>query len=121
MDGFTCSFDDADLCGWTNDRTDNFDFLRSYGAADVQQRTGPESGAGGQGYYMNADTSQSGAGTPGNKARLLSPSITYQGTLLYCHTFWNLFFMAHDLPSLARSINSSIGCILGEKDLYLMS
>jgi len=80
VDGYTCTFENKDLCGWTNYRGDNFDWVRGYGTADAQEKTGPVSGVDGEGYYMNADTSASGASSPGRMAKFVSPSIDYRGT-----------------------------------------
>lgn len=83
-DGFVCSFDSPDYCGWTNDRTANFNFDQTFGAADWQERTGPTSGANSMGPYLNADTSASGA-NPGRVARFMSPPITAPGKLRFGH------------------------------------
>ena len=30
IDGFTCDFNSNDLCGWKQDKTDQFDWIRTY-------------------------------------------------------------------------------------------
>ncbi|XP_019623419.1 PREDICTED: dorsal-ventral patterning tolloid-like protein 1 [Branchiostoma belcheri] len=82
---FICSFD-ADLCGFTQDGDDQFDWTRNYGRT-TSSSTGPPSDAHGSGYYMFIEAS--GSVSLGDAARLRTPTLS-ANTVGYC-----LFFQYH--------------------------
>ncbi|ESO97870.1 hypothetical protein LOTGIDRAFT_152977 [Lottia gigantea] len=86
---FNCTFD-QDLCGWSQDKKDQFDWKRNRGQTG-STGTGPKSDhTSGGGYYVYIETS-----TPtgnGNKARLVSPPVV-PGS--HCLTFWYNMYGRH--------------------------
>ncbi|XP_055957693.1 MAM and LDL-receptor class A domain-containing protein 2 [Patella vulgata] len=87
---FDCDFD-INLCTWTQDKTDQFDWLRNHGSTQTLG-TGPTSDHSGKnGYYMYIETS-----TPrvkGDKARLVSPQV--DGGTPRCLIFWFYMYGTH--------------------------
>ncbi|XP_078586715.1 astacin-like metalloendopeptidase [Branchiostoma floridae x Branchiostoma japonicum] len=67
---FSCSFD-ADLCGFTQDGDDQFDWTRQTGTTPSSS-TGPTTDVSGSGHYMFIETS--GSRTQGDAARLRTPT-----------------------------------------------
>ncbi|KAK7473655.1 hypothetical protein BaRGS_00035133, partial [Batillaria attramentaria] len=90
---FSCNFD-TNLCAWTQDKTDVFDWQRTKGSTPTVG-TGPTSDhtstlTGIAGYYMFIETSS--PRHPGDKARLISPQVS--GTA-HCVKFWYLMWGDH--------------------------
>ncbi|KAL8608892.1 hypothetical protein ACOMHN_065230 [Nucella lapillus] len=84
---FNCNFE-GNMCGWAQDRSDQFDWIRSHGTTQTQGTgpTGDHTQANHGGYYMYIETSNNRKN--GDKARLVSPNVS-PGQ--YCLTFW--YFM----------------------------
>jgi len=79
-----CDFD-ANLCGYTQDRTDNTDWTRAHGPT-ASTTTGPSTDhttGTPTGFYMLFDAARTGQN---GKARLLSPS--FPGSTTRCLQFW---------------------------------
>ncbi|XP_060684966.1 MAM domain-containing glycosylphosphatidylinositol anchor protein 2 [Hemiscyllium ocellatum] len=73
---FNCAFENEKICGFTQDRLDNFDWTRQSASTrnpKYTPNTGPSADRSGskQGFYMYIETSR--PRTEGEKARLLSP------------------------------------------------
>ncbi|XP_031565922.1 uncharacterized protein LOC116301061 [Actinia tenebrosa] len=70
-----CNFD-RDYCNWVNDKSDNFDWLRRSGSTPTLF-TGPSKDhTSGKGFYIyNYANDASDSHKPGDKAKLLSPSM----------------------------------------------
>uniref|UniRef100_A0AAY4A6G0 MAM domain-containing glycosylphosphatidylinositol anchor protein 1 n=1 Tax=Denticeps clupeoides TaxID=299321 RepID=A0AAY4A6G0_9TELE len=71
-----CGFEDAQICGFSQDRSDSFDWTRQNHLSQNPKRsanTGPDMDRSGtkEGYYMYIETSR--PRVAGDKARLLSP------------------------------------------------
>ncbi|XP_055957692.1 MAM and LDL-receptor class A domain-containing protein 1-like [Patella vulgata] len=69
-----CDFEDSKLCGWTQDKTDSFDWSRNRGSTG-SNFTGPAADhtlGTSKGFYMYIETSSRGTG---QMARLISPSV----------------------------------------------
>ncbi|XP_030628082.1 MAM domain-containing glycosylphosphatidylinositol anchor protein 1 [Chanos chanos] len=68
-----CGFEDSRICGYSQDRTDDFDWTRQSFLSQNPKRSGPATDRRGtkEGYYMYIETSQ--ARKKGDRARLLSP------------------------------------------------
>ncbi|KAK7478852.1 hypothetical protein BaRGS_00029951, partial [Batillaria attramentaria] len=79
-----CDFDNADICGYTQLDTDDYDWLRNNGRTSSGS-TGPSDDRTGGGYYMY--TENSSPRRVGDVATLLSP--VHTSTLdTSCLTFW---------------------------------
>ncbi|XP_066300036.1 MAM and LDL-receptor class A domain-containing protein 1-like [Branchiostoma lanceolatum] len=88
---YGCTFE-SDLCGWTQDASDTFDWTRSQGPTGSTQ-TGPTSDhttATDQGWYLFIETSS--PQVAGDAARVLSPDIP-AGVL--CLQFWYHMYGTH--------------------------
>eukprot|EP00058_Branchiostoma_floridae_P021559 XP_002607049.1 hypothetical protein BRAFLDRAFT_118690 [Branchiostoma floridae] len=78
-----CNFESSDICGYTHDRTHDFDWQRHRGST-LSSGTGPsQDHTTGTGYYMYMETTLPATG---DKARLVSPAIVGGGTK--CLQFW---------------------------------
>ncbi|KAI8512343.1 MAM domain, meprin/A5/mu [Branchiostoma belcheri] len=78
-----CNFESSDICGYTHDRTHDFDWQRHRGATS-SSGTGPsQDHTTGTGYYMYMETTLPATG---DKARLVSPAIV--GGSTKCVQFW---------------------------------
>ncbi|CAH1274186.1 MAMDC2 [Branchiostoma lanceolatum] len=78
-----CNFESADICGYTHDRSHDFDWQRNRGSTS-SSGTGPsQDHTTGSGYYMYMETTLPATG---DKARLVSPAIVGGGTK--CLQFW---------------------------------
>ncbi|XP_019641852.1 PREDICTED: MAM and LDL-receptor class A domain-containing protein 1-like [Branchiostoma belcheri] len=78
-----CNFESSDICGYTHDRTHDFDWQRHRGATS-SSGTGPsQDHTTGTGYYMYMETTLPATG---DKARLVSPAIVGGGGK--CVQFW---------------------------------
>ncbi|XP_077978870.1 MAM and LDL-receptor class A domain-containing protein 1-like [Glandiceps talaboti] len=82
-----CDFESGDICGYVQDATDDFDWIRGSGNSEEHtDGTGPDfdhTYGTEWGHYMYADASSQIAG---DKARLLSPM--YGPALVKCLHFW---------------------------------
>ena len=83
-----CTFESSTICGYTQDKTDQFDWIRQTGPTG-SVGTGPSTDhttSTRSGHYMYIETS--GARRPNDTARLISPQYHLQGTGSQCVTFW---------------------------------
>ncbi|KAH3830591.1 hypothetical protein DPMN_103836 [Dreissena polymorpha] len=82
-----CDFDQSTLCGYTQDKTDNFDWIW-YSGHTTSADTGPNNDhttGKSTGHYMYIETSLR---YPNAIARLISPSYHLKGSGIQCLTFW---------------------------------
>ncbi|XP_078598876.1 MAM and LDL-receptor class A domain-containing protein 1-like [Branchiostoma floridae x Branchiostoma japonicum] len=87
---WSCDFEPSDLCGYTQDTTDNLDWNRHAGQTPTSN-TGPSVDhtlGTSSGYYMYMETS---TGSPGEVARLVSAPFPASGTP-YCLRFYYHMF-----------------------------
>ncbi|XP_066467710.1 MAM domain-containing glycosylphosphatidylinositol anchor protein 1 [Tiliqua scincoides] len=92
----TCHFEDEKICGYTQDTTDNFDWLRQSGLTHDPKRsanTGPTTDLSGtpEGYYMFIEASA--PRVKDDKARLISPM--YNMTARFCVSFYYHMYGRH--------------------------
>ncbi|XP_035690046.1 MAM and LDL-receptor class A domain-containing protein 1-like, partial [Branchiostoma floridae] len=88
-----CDFETSDLCGYTQDTTDDLDWTRNYGGSPTSS-TGPSVDhtlGTSSGHYMYLETS---VGSPGQVARLVSAPFPASGTP-YCLRFYYHMFGDH--------------------------
>ncbi|XP_069133149.1 MAM and LDL-receptor class A domain-containing protein 1-like [Argopecten irradians] len=87
---FSCDFT-YDLCGWTQDQSDQLDWTRQRGRT-TSAGTGPNSDhTTGSGYYIYTEVSGK---AQGNKARLVSPVTQMTSGQQKCVTFWYTMYGA---------------------------
>ncbi|XP_035678932.1 uncharacterized protein LOC118417473 [Branchiostoma floridae] len=91
---FDCDFE-ADFCGWTQDRSDNFNWTRQAGASE-SSGTGPSfdhtmGNETGTGYYIFIEASA--PQDVGDIARLYSPAVTAASAM--CLRFWYHMYGMH--------------------------
>ncbi|XP_074167138.1 MAM domain-containing glycosylphosphatidylinositol anchor protein 1 isoform X2 [Sminthopsis crassicaudata] len=105
----TCHFEDEKICGYTQDRADNFDWTRQNALTQNPKRspnTGPPTDISGtpEGYYMFIETSR--PRELGDRARLVSPLYNISAKL-YCVSFFYHMYGKHigSLNLLVRSRN----------------
>ncbi|XP_047128245.1 MAM and LDL-receptor class A domain-containing protein 1 isoform X1 [Hydra vulgaris] len=99
-----CTFEDPDLCGWTNIGGDDFDWTRD-NAGTSSSGTGPQNDntfGTAAGYYMYIETST--PQTKGHKAWLKSPN--YSATIGRCLSFWYHMY-GQDIGTLNVLINQN--------------
>ncbi|KAJ7340949.1 hypothetical protein JRQ81_004236, partial [Phrynocephalus forsythii] len=94
--GNTCQFEDEKICGYTQDTTDNFDWIRQSGLTHDPKRsanTGPTMDFSGtpEGYYMFIEASA--PRVKDDKARLISPM--YNTTARFCVSFYYHMYGKH--------------------------
>nr|XP_028580216.1 MAM domain-containing glycosylphosphatidylinositol anchor protein 1 isoform X4 [Podarcis muralis] len=94
--GNTCHFEDEKICGYTQDTTDNFDWIRQSGLTHDPKRsanTGPTMDFSGtpEGYYMFIEASA--PRVKNDKARLISPM--YNMTARFCVSFYYHMYGKH--------------------------
>ncbi|XP_054882637.1 MAM domain-containing glycosylphosphatidylinositol anchor protein 2-like isoform X3 [Poeciliopsis prolifica] len=105
---FHCSFEEEALCSFSQDKSDEFDWIRQSGTKEgttYTPNTGPSSDHTGSspGFYMFIETSR--PGLEGDKARLMSPifnintksvsSSSASNNPIYCFTFFYHMFGKH--------------------------
>ncbi|XP_072498078.1 MAM domain-containing glycosylphosphatidylinositol anchor protein 1 isoform X3 [Notamacropus eugenii] len=108
----TCHFEDEKICGYTQDRADNFDWTRQNALTQNPKRspnTGPPTDISGtpEGYYMFIETSR--PRELGDRARLVSPLYNISAKL-YCVSFFYHMYGKHigSLNLLVRSRNKGV-------------
>ncbi|KAK7098915.1 hypothetical protein V1264_003130 [Littorina saxatilis] len=103
----SCDFS-RDFCGWSQDTTDNFNWLR-HAKGTPSASTGPTGDhTTGTGYYAYVETS---TGRLNNKARLLSPSVQKPATT--CFSFWYNMYGAHvNTLNFYVSNNNTMGALI---------
>ncbi|XP_041467171.1 MAM and LDL-receptor class A domain-containing protein 1-like [Lytechinus variegatus] len=80
----SCDFDDNSLCSWTQDRTDDFNWILNKGQTS-SSTSGPDTDYSGTGYYIYLEaTSQ----TEGQVTRLQSPTMVPSGEGIFCLQFY---------------------------------
>uniref|UniRef100_A0A3B3UMW4 MAM domain-containing glycosylphosphatidylinositol anchor protein 2-like n=1 Tax=Poecilia latipinna TaxID=48699 RepID=A0A3B3UMW4_9TELE len=105
---FHCSFEEEALCSFSQDKSDEFDWIRQSGTKEgttYTPNTGPSSDHTGssQGFYMFIETSR--PRLEGDKARLMSPTFNINTKSVssssasknptYCFTFYYHMFGKH--------------------------
>ncbi|KAM4043405.1 MAM domain-containing glycosylphosphatidylinositol anchor protein 1 isoform 2-T2 [Anomaloglossus baeobatrachus] len=94
----TCSFDDEKICGFIQDKTDTFDWIRQSKVTQSFRRsmnTGPEMDRSGtpKGFYMFIEASK--PRVFGDKARLISPQYNFTSKVLSQKTIHCVSFYYH--------------------------
>ncbi|XP_078574744.1 receptor-type tyrosine-protein phosphatase S-like [Branchiostoma floridae x Branchiostoma japonicum] len=83
---YCCDFD-TDLCQYTQDTADNFDWTRNSGRTGTGLTGPPADHTSGSGYYMYIESSQNTGRREGDIARLVSPTyLLFSGS--QCLLFW---------------------------------
>ncbi|XP_033751988.1 MAM and LDL-receptor class A domain-containing protein 1-like [Pecten maximus] len=105
---YVCDFE-TNLCAWTQDKTDNFDWTRQHGPT-ISANTGPATDhtkGTNLGYYIFIEASS--PRRPGDKARLISPAT--DGSIKQCFTFWYHMYGTNikALNVYFKSNNNSLG------------
>ncbi|XP_033751995.1 MAM domain-containing glycosylphosphatidylinositol anchor protein 1-like [Pecten maximus] len=106
----SCDFESSSICGYTQDKSDNFDWTRNHGGTG-SANTGPFSDhtlGTTSGNYMYIETSR--PRTPNQKARLLSPMTSYT-TGAACVSFW---YHMYGRNIGALNLYSKVGSTLGQ-------
>ncbi|XP_039387535.1 MAM domain-containing glycosylphosphatidylinositol anchor protein 1 isoform X4 [Mauremys reevesii] len=90
----TCHFEDEKICGFTQDKMDNFDWTRQNALTQNPKRTvntGPSTDISGteEGYYMFIEASR--PRVQGDKARLISPLYNITGKYFCVSFFYHMY------------------------------